>query len=216
MKAALFDMDRTLVRVNTGNLYVRWRMRRKEARLRDVLRVGIWMFQYTLGVIDAAKITARALESLAGQDEARFREDCRQWYREEVRAHVAETARAEVERRRAGGYLCAILSASTPYVTQPLAEDLGIDHVICTRLEVRDGRFTGSYQHPLCYGAGKVEAASVWARDHGVDLAASAFYTDSASDLPMLERVGEPRVINPDPRLRVAAFRRGWRVETWS
>ena len=216
VKAALFDMDRTLVRVNTGNLYVRWRMRRREAGLRDALRVGVWMLQYTLGVVDAAKISARALESLAGEDEARFRADCRQWYAEDVRAHVAAHARAEVARRRAEGYVCAILSASTPYVTQPLAEDLGIDHVICTRLEVRDGRFTGRHEPPLCYGTGKVEAATTWARTHGIDLGASAFYTDSVSDLPMLEQVGEPRVINPDPRLRVAAFRRGWRVEKWS
>jgi phosphoserine phosphatase len=68
---------------------------------------------------------------------------------------------------------------------------------------------------PLCFGAGKVVHASAWARDHGVDLSASAFYTDSVSDLPMLERVGEPRVINPDLRLRRVARRRGWPIESW-
>jgi HAD superfamily hydrolase (TIGR01490 family) len=215
VRAALFDMDRTLVRVNTGNLYVRWRMRRKEAGLRDVIRVGVWMAQYTLGLIDAAKISAQALTTLAGLEEERFAAECRDWYAEDVRRHVADHARAEVERRRRDGWTCAILSASTPYVTRPLADDLGIDHVICTKLEVREGRFTGDYERPLCYGAGKVEAAGAWARTHGVDLAASAFFTDSVSDLPMLEHVGEPRVINPDPRLRLAAYRRGWPVETW-
>jgi len=215
MRAALFDMDRTLVRVNTGNLYVRWRMKRREAGWRDVVRVAIWMGQYTLGWIDAAKISAEALRSLAGQEETRFTAECRDWYGEMVRAHVAERARVEVERRRREGWVCAILSASTPYVTRPLADDLGIEHVICTTLEVKEGRFTGDYHRPLCYGAGKVEAATAWAAAHGVDLDQSAFFTDSVSDLPMLERVGEPRVVNPDPRLRLTAFRRGWPVEIW-
>ena len=67
----------------------------------------------------------------------------------------------------------------------------------------------------LCYGPHKVRFAERWAEEHGVDLAHSAFYTDSVSDLPMLQRVGEARVINPDPRLRVLARRHGWRVETW-
>lgn len=216
MKSALFDMDRTLVAVNTGNLYVRWRMRRREAGLRDVLRVSGWMLRYTLGVVDAPAMTARALSSLAGVEEARFREDCELWYAEDVRQHVTDAARREVERRRSQGYLCAVLSASTPYVTEPLARDVGIDHVVCTRLEVKGGRFTGAWQPPLCYGAGKLEAAQAWAREHDVDLRASTFYTDSVSDLPVLEHVAEPVVVNPDPRLRWHARRRGWRVERWT
>lgn len=216
MRSALFDMDRTLVSVNTGNLYVRWRMRRREAGLRDVVRVSGWMLRYTLGIIDAPAMTARALRSLAGVEEARFREDCELWYAEDVRRHVTDTARREVERRRAEGYVCAILSASTRYVTEPLARDVGIDHVVCTRLEVKDGRFTGAWEPPLCYGAGKLEAAQAWADAQGVDLRQSAFYTDSASDLPVLEHVAEPIVVNPDPRLRWHARRRRWRVERWT
>ncbi len=216
MKSALFDMDRTLVRVNTGNLYVRWRMRRREAGLGDLLRVSNWMLQYTLGIVDAEAITERALGSLAGLEEARFREECEVWYAEDVRRHVTDMARREVERRRQDGYLCAILSASTPYATEPLARDLGIEHVICTRLEVKEGRFTGAWEPPLCYGRGKLEAAGRWADEHGVALRESAFYSDSVSDLPVLEHVAEPVVVNPDPRLRWHARRRHWRVERWT
>ena len=83
-----------------------------------------------------------------------------------------------------------------------LAAHLGIEHAICTRLHVADGIFDGTHMRPACYGAGKVHWAEAFAREHGVDLASSFFYTDSYSDLPMLERVGVQRVVNPDTRLR--------------
>lgn len=215
-RAAFFDMDRTLVRVNTGKLYLSWRMKRGQAGMRDYLRVSGWMLQYTLGIVDAPRVTALALRGLAGIEEEAFRAECLEWYGAMVREHVTERARATVVARRRAGYVPVILSASSPYAIGPLAEDLGIEHILCTRLEVKAGRFTGGYEDPLVYGAGKVTVAERWASEHQIDLAASSFYTDSVSDLPMLERVGEPRVINPDPRLRMRALMRGWPVEHWT
>lgn len=213
-RAAIFDVDRTLVRVNTGRLYVRWRYARREAGLRDVLRFSRWMAQYTLGTIDAAQVVGRALESLAGVEEERFRDECGAWYAAAVRPHISEAARAAVEAHRRRGDVLAILSASTPYVAQPLAADLDIEHVLCTRLTVESGRFTGGCDR-LCYGDDKARIAEEWAATEGVDLSRSVFYTDSVSDLPMLLRVGEPRVVNPDPRLRLRAALEGWQVSRW-
>ncbi|MFW6050507.1 MAG: HAD family hydrolase [Myxococcota bacterium] len=213
-RAALFDMDRTLVRVNTGNLFMRWRFRRRQAGVGDMMRFAGWMMQYTFGVVDFQQVTTRALAGLAGEDEAALRDECREWYELMVRPHVSDDARREVARCREQGMEVAILSASTPYATAPLAEELGIDHVLCTQLEVWDGKFTGTCEQ-LCYGHGKVKVAERWAERRGVDLDRSAFYTDSVSDLPMLERVGEPRIVNPDPRLHLLARRRGWQIERW-
>ena len=97
----------------------------------------------------------------------------------------------------------------------PLAELLGVPDLLCTELEVVDGRLTGRHIAPACAGAGKVVYAERYAAEHGVDLGRSYFYTDSYSDLPMLERVGCPRVVNPDPRLRRRARARGWEIERW-
>ena len=84
--------------------------------------------------------------------------------------------------------------------------------LLASELEVCDGRFTGRAVLPLCYGRGKIERAERFAAEHGIDLARSYFYSDSISDLPMLERVGEPRVVCPDPRLRREARRRRWPI----
>jgi len=215
-RAAFFDMDRTLVRAHTGRLYLRWRLARGEMSKREALRGAVWLAQYRLGVADASAILGQALRSVVGMEEQRLEVDCQLWYTEMVKEQVSEAARSEVTRCQSEGTLCVILSASTTYAVAPLAKDLGIDHLLCTQLEVQEGRFTGAYSEPLCYGAGKVKLAERWSVEHGVNLEQCSFYSDSVSDLPMLERVGEPRVVNPDLRLRLSAAKRGWPVERWT
>ena len=214
-RAALFDLDKTLVRVNTAALYVRWQVRNGEARRRDFAKTLYWLGQYTLGVIDAETIVRQAARAMRGRAVDEFESKLRAWVDDEVMQHVSLSARREVERRRAAGDLCAVLTSSTTYSAVPLAEKLGIEDVLANQLEEHAGIFTGEIVNPLCYGAGKVAVAEQWARERDVDLANSVFFTDSISDRPMLERVGEPVAINPDPRLRLLAWRRGWRVERW-
>lgn len=214
--AAFFDLDKTLVRVNTGPRYVRWRVRQRQMGVTDLARVSWWSLQYTFGVLDAERISRAAATTLAGVDEAVFRAECARWVKEEIVEHVSQAARAEVDRRKSEGMTCALLTTSSPYVADPVAENVGVSHVLCSRVQVREGRFTGRLEEPLCFGRGKVELALRWAEAHDVDLGQSVFYTDSVTDLPMLERVGEPRVVNPDPRLERVARRRGWKIESWT
>jgi putative phosphoserine phosphatase/1-acylglycerol-3-phosphate O-acyltransferase len=84
--------------------------------------------------------------------------------------------------------------------------------VICTRLEVEKGEFTGKVVRPTCFGEGKVRAAETLAEEHGVDLDRSYFYSDSDDDIQLLERVGNPRPLNPNNKLRAIAERRSWPV----
>lgn len=213
--AAFFDMDKTLVRGNTGIMYARWRFSRGETSALTLARVFYWSAQYTFGRVDAGAVSRFAASTVAGRDEAAFAEECARWFASDVLREVAASGRAEVARRRAEGLPTVILTGSTPYAARPLARELGVDHVVASTLEVEGGRLTGRVEEPLCFGVGKLARAERFAAEHGIDLAQSSFYTDSISDLPVLERVGEPRVVNPDPRLRRVAQKRGWRVEEW-
>ena len=112
----------------------------------------------------------------------------------------------------AKGHTVAIISAATPYQVNPVARDLNIKHVMCTRMEVRNGKFTGNIIEPACWGEGKAYAATMLAKEHDLDLSKSYFYTDSASDAPLLEIVGNPRPINPDTKLSALAFKNNWPV----
>jgi HAD superfamily hydrolase (TIGR01490 family) len=214
-RAAFFDMDKTLVRGNTGVLYAKWRYRRGESNALDMMRVAWWSAQYAAGIVDAGAVSRYAASTLRGIDEAAFAEQCREWFAEMVLPLVAPVAPEVVEKHREAGDVLVILTGSTPYAAGPLGERLGIPHVLASRLEVRAGAFTGRVDPPLCFGMGKVQRAEEFAAQHDVDLSESSFYTDSISDLPMLMRVGTPVVVNPDPRLARTARKRGWPVERW-
>ncbi len=213
--AAFFDMDRTLLRCNSGTMWIQWLRRRGEiSRYRQLRALG-WIAQYKLSILDMEAVTARVIAEMAGDSEDEMRDKCLAFTETVVLPSVAPKARAALDRHRREGHVVAILSTSTPYVTEPLARHLGIEHVLCTRLGVRDGKFDGTHVRPACYGAGKRYWAEQFARAHEIDLSQSYFYTDSYTDLPMLEAVGIAKVINPDARLKRHARRVGWEVDEW-
>ncbi|HZU85224.1 MAG TPA: HAD-IB family hydrolase [Polyangiaceae bacterium] len=214
--AALFDMDRTLVREATVGLYVRYLRARGGARWCDSARVLWWLAQYTLGVVDAPRVVARALASLEGMHETVLSARCDDWFRRDVERHVSDAGRRAVAAHRARGDVVAIVTGASPYFARPLARRLDIEHVVATELEVgADGRFTGRLSEPLCYGRGKLARTRALAGRLGFRVDESTFYSDSYTDLPLLEAVRTAVAVNPDPRLAAVARRRGWRVERW-
>jgi HAD superfamily hydrolase (TIGR01490 family) len=120
---------------------------------------------------------------------------------------------AEVYAHQDAGRRTFIVSAAGNDMVGMLGRVLGMDGGIGTRYEIdREGRFTGRFEGPFVYGAGKVEAMERFAAEHGIDLAASYAYSDSLSDLPMLRAVGNPVVVNPDPPLAQLAAEEGWQA----
>jgi len=210
--AAFFDIDGTLLSVNSAPLYARYLRQHGRARRRDLLRTAFYLLQYRLNLLDIDRAIERASAFIAGQLESDVARFCEQWYREVVRSYVVPEMRVIVDEHRAAGHLLALLSSSTSYLAVPLARDLDVPHLIVTRLEVVDGRFTGRAIAPVCYGPGKVHWAKAFVEEQAVDLAQSYFYTDSITDLPVLELVGFPRIVNPDRLLRRAARQRGWTI----
>lgn len=212
---AFFDVDRTLVACNTGRLFLKDLRRRGEISFLRAVRAMGWMMKYHLSLIDLQEVAAAIVAQMRGWSEKDFEDRCRSWVEEEVLPRLLPAALRQIEHHREQGHLLAILSSSPTYVTRPIAETLGLDETLSTQLEVADGQFTGKLLGPACYGIGKVHWAEKLLSRHELDLQKSWFYTDSYSDLPMLERVGNQVIVNPDPRLRRAAKQRGWRVENW-
>ena len=209
--AALFDMDKTLLDASSGQLYARYLYRTGQISRWELARVAWWVILSRLGLLDLQNLVPRLVISAAGDDEPELRRQCDLWFGQDVLPHLTEAGRRRLAEHQVRGHIVAIISGSTQYSVRPLAEHLGIpDQYMCTRLEAKDGRLTGKVVPPVCLGTGKIVWAERFAADHGVDLSASYFYTDSYSDLPLLERVGHPIAVNPDPRLRRLAKKRGW------
>lgn len=214
---ALFDMDQTLVNVNTAACLVRWRRRHGRNSTADVVRVAYWLAKYRFGLLDAPRVAQRVMTQFQNDREDELLSDCVEWYRAEGRNYVVAKARETVERHRSLGAVLAVVTSATRYAAAPLARELGIPYVLCTDLEIDAlGRFTGRILEPLCYGPGKVIRAKQWAESIGHDLTHAFFYTDSITDAPLLEVVAHPVAVNPDLRLRRLARARGWSIENWN
>nr|HEX4312403.1 HAD-IB family hydrolase [Kofleriaceae bacterium] len=215
MQAALFDMDRTLLRVDTGMSWMRFLYQRGELPLRMVAKAIYWSALYKLAVLDMDRVFTALARDLRGDLEADMIAKCELWYRRHVAHQVAPAARVAIARHRRAGDVIALATGSTVYAARPVAADSGIDHVLASALEVEAGRFTGRAS-ALCFGHHKVTLAERWAVDHGIDLAKSVFYSDSYNDLPLLARVGTAVAVNPDTRLRRHARRAGWQIVDWA
>ena len=211
--AAFFDMDHTVIVGNTGRIYLTDMRERGELRLRDSLRLSLVMVRYKLALIDMNRVMRAVFQELAGTREDVLERRCQALYERQIAHLVSPTALAAIETHRRAGHRLVLLTAQTPYLAGPLAASVGFHALLCTRLQTHGGVFTGDVVGPICYGDGKRQVAETWAAENRVELASSYFYTDSYTDLPMLDVVGHPRVTNPDPRLWVTAQRRGWPIE---
>ena len=217
VRLALFDLDRTLIAVDSARLYANWRRKRGRGSTWEVARVAFWMAKYTFGLLDVPGIATNVAVRFRGESEAELLADCELWYHQLVRPTIVVQARDRIDYHRARGDLLAIVTSSTKYVALPLARELMIPHVVCTELEVDpQGLLTGRIIEPICFGIGKLERAASWAEAQRSDLGWATFYTDSILDRPLLEAVGEPVAVNPDPRLRRLARSRRWSIVSWT
>jgi HAD superfamily hydrolase (TIGR01490 family) len=213
--AALFDMDKTVLRIDSALNWMRYEYRRGRTTKRGLARAVYWSLLYRAALLDMERLATRLTEAIAGQDAEEMAAACAHWYSTEIAHQVASDARRAIDRHRANGELVVLATGSSQFAAEAVARGLGIDHVLCSRIEVVGGRFTGRLS-AMGFGAHKVTQAEQFAAEHRVDLQASTFYSDSYNDLPLLQRVGSAVAVNPDTRLRRHARRVGWRVEVWT
>jgi HAD superfamily hydrolase (TIGR01490 family) len=216
--AAFFDLDRTLI---AGSSAFTLAIAARAAGMipaREFVRDSVGAVTFRLrgasdDTTDAAK--DRALRFVAG-----IRQDDLSALNERVLptllGKIRPEARRLLDRHRHAGRSTYIVSAAPQEIVEPLALSLGMTGGIGTRGEVVDGAYTGHLAGPFCYGEGKVEAIAELARWDGLDLSQCFAYSDSASDLPMLQAVGHPVAVNPDSRLERHARDHGWPVVHFS
>ncbi|MBK5227604.1 MAG: HAD-IB family hydrolase [Actinobacteria bacterium] len=215
MEAAFFDLDKTII-ARSSPL----------ALSRSFLREGLIQRGTLL-----KSMYAQLVFQLMGADEnkmERIREESAKltagWEADKVRAVVTEVLEEVISPliyaealelmhdHRAAGRLICIVSSSPEEIVAPLAHMLRVDRWIATRPTIEDGKYTGGLDF-YAYGPHKAEAMKSLAEELGLNLDASFAYSDSVTDLPMLERVGNPVVVNPDKDLRRIAEERGWKIE---
>jgi len=216
MRLALFDLDNTLIAGDSdyewGQFLVdRGVLEREQYESQN----RAYYEQYVAGTLDIHEFLGFALRPLAAHPPA----DLARWHAEfmasRIRPMIGAPARALVREHQESGDLCAIITATNSFVTRPIAREFGVEHLIATEPESKNGRFTGRVAGIPCFREGKVKRLDEWLAGRGQRLggfAESTLYSDSHNDLPLLERVSRPVAVDPDEKLAAAARDRGWAV----
>lgn len=209
---ALFDFDGTLISGYSATAFIQEQVRRGTLSPRELVELVGAMASFGLGNMGFSAMMIAASQFLRGVREDSYANFGQELFESHIARQIYPESRALVQAHLSKGHTVAIISSATPYQVLPAARDLGVENVLCTELEVDKGYFTGAVKKPTCFGIGKVKAAESLAENFGVNLEQSFFYSDSDDDIQLLERVGNPRPLNPNGRLLAIAERRGWPV----
>ena len=207
---AFFDVDGTLIAGFSAVAFLRDRLASGRMRARDLADAVLSTARFQLGRLGFSGLIAATAAWLRDVPEQELEELAERIFARALASAIYPESRALVQAHWRRGHTLAVVSSATRYQIEPIARELGIPNVLCTRLEVQNGRLTGRHLWPTVYGGGEAMAARTLARERGIDLAQSYFYTDSHEDLPLLEIVGRPRPTNPNRRLAAIAALRGW------
>jgi putative phosphoserine phosphatase/1-acylglycerol-3-phosphate O-acyltransferase len=210
--AAFFDYDGTIIAGYSILPFLAEPAHRRELVAGGFLRTAVFAAQSALGRIDSRELLTRGIHEWNGRRLAELEALGAQIYRREFRAAIFPEIRRLVDKHRRKGHLVAIATSAAPFQVEWVARELGIEHVLCTRLEVRKGLLTGKTKGPILWGRAKAEAAREFAHRHHIDMRRSYFYADGYEDLPLMQAVGRPRPTNPHPLLAAEAKRLGWTV----
>ncbi len=216
--AAFFDLDKTIIAKSSTLAFSRPLHAAGLINRRAALRGAYAQLVFSQAGADAEQME-RMREHLtrlaAGWDVAQVRAIVEETLHDIVDPLVYAEATELIARHHAQGHDVVVVSASGAEIVAPIAAMLGATHSVGTRMAVADGKYTGEIEF-YCYGENKAVAIAELAERNGYRLADCHAYTDSSTDLPMLEAVGHPHAVNPNRALRKVAAARGWPVLSFS
>ena len=215
---AIFDLDKTIIDTSASLAYRRPMAERGLLNTSEVLKMMAMLgnYMFTTHSEDSLESTKEALTRIIKDRESEpLRQVAQDALQEVITPFIYAEARELIEWHREQGHSIAIVTASASIMVQPIAKELGADHLFATELEEKDGRFTGAVMH-FNKGHAKVERIRELVAEHGYDLDESYAYSDAATDIPMLELVGNPVAVNPDRPLKKRATEESWPIKQFN
>jgi putative phosphoserine phosphatase/1-acylglycerol-3-phosphate O-acyltransferase len=213
---AFFDLDQTLLAGVSATAFTRDQFasgRLSPRDLGDSLRATL---SFAMGRTGFSTFVSATAAVYRGMNESVLEEAGQHAFDKHLATQIYPESRALVRAHREMGHTVAIITSATRYQADPVARELGIEHLLYTHLGVENGILTGQVVRPTCYGVGKAVAARNLTSEYGLDLEGSYFYSDSHEDLPLFELVGRPRPLNPTRKLAQIAKERQWPVRRFT
>lgn len=212
---AFFDLDHTILNTSSGKIIGIAAFHQGIIEKTKFLEGLLYGLGNKLGLIEGDVIMPRLVKWLNGHPEQPIIDFARQVFNEVMKYTIRKDAIKEIEFHRNNNAHLVMLSASTSFICKPVIEFLGLDDMICTNLQVQNSRFSGHTLGDICFGKEKLVRSLSFIKQRPYSLEDAYFYTDSITDLPMLEAVGNPMPVSPDRKLAAQARSRGWQICNW-
>lgn len=214
MQVAFFDLDHTILSISSGEVMFRGSRERGIIGSLQSLQALIITILYRAGLMSADAAVAVWTSWYRGLPVEVMKPLAAEWGKE-LEKYIRDGARNEIEFYREHGVRTVILSASSVAICEHIRGVLNMDDVICTELEIVDGKITGRLKGAYCHGQEKLKRAKKYCFKHGLSLEEAYYYADSIADLPVLEVVGTPVCVYPDRKLERLARQYGWKICLW-
>ena len=209
---AFFDFDGTLIDGYSAVAYFKERLRQRDYGAGELLRTVVESVNMEARGHDVTRLMNVGVGALAGRSIEDVEAMGDRLFRSRIAGMIFPEARRLIDAHKRRGHTVVMASSATGFQTAAAARDLGIDHVLCTQVDVVDGMLTGLVSGPILWGEGKADAVRQFADSQGIKLSRSFAYGNGGEDVPYLETVGRPRPLNPDSELVAAARKRGWPI----
>ncbi len=213
MTLAIFDLDNTLLAGDSDYLWGRFVVERGLVDKASYDAQNQRFYEdYKRGELDVRAYLRFALEPLTRYPAEELHALRAEFLQEIIRPIVLEAGQELVRDHAHRGHVTMIITATNRFITGPIAELFGVEHLLATTPEFRGGRYTGEVIDEPTFREGKVKALDIWLAERSEQPRQSWFYSDSHNDLPLLEKVTNPVAVDPDKQLRELAQARGWPV----
>lgn len=213
VRLAIFDLDNTLLAGDSDHQWGEYLCARGLVDVDAYRRTNDQFYaDYLAGQLDVLAYQNFCQEILGRTDKAVLDEWHADFMRDCIEPIILAKGEALLAKHRAAGDVLMIITATNRFITGPIAQRLGVEHLIATECGMQDGQYTGELVDVPSFQGGKITRLNAWLAEHQATLAGSYFYSDSHNDLPLLEQVPHPVAVDPDDRLRELALQRGWPV----
>ncbi|HED15685.1 MAG TPA: HAD family hydrolase [Gammaproteobacteria bacterium] len=213
MALAIFDLDNTLLCGDSDYLWGQYLVEKGVVDADSYENANQRFYdEYKRGELDIHEFLQFSLTPLSEHDMTTLDNWHREFMQQKILPLITEASRKLVAGHAQRGDTLLIITATNQFVTAPIATELGIDNLLATMPEQRNGRYTGQVEGTPCFQGGKVERLQTWLAQHGHNMENSWFYSDSHNDLPLLLEVTHPVAVDPDDSLRETATQKGWPV----
>ncbi|MCP3672355.1 MAG: HAD family hydrolase [Gammaproteobacteria bacterium] len=213
MALAIFDLDNTLLAGDSDHLWGTFLVEQELVDGDHYERENDRFYrEYDEGVLDIFEFLRFSLKPLSENNPGLLHELRERFLIEKIDPIILDAGRNLVEKHKHQGDTAMIITATNSFVTAPIAQRLGIEHLIATEPEIIDDRFTGDVAGEPSYQHGKVKRLATWLQKYNQTLDGSSFYSDSHNDIPLLEQVDNPVAVDPDDILTRHATTHGWPI----